>query len=647
MAKNTDRPLHKYEEGVENILGVLHIDRGFKTAMENQERDGKDFEAAIDLIECENTEGEYDWNSDLGLTDYLSIYMTQMAMDASQLFSTRDYSDVYLEDGSPESIAKSAAAKECINRTLNQRHIQYFQKAMRAQAIRRLGRNVVFRCWWDRRDSPFVTGFEKRVEIMRDDFGNRIPEERFYPVEENLPVIDRFNLDVIDPRNVAASPEYTYTLQEKRAVYIRFEKTLYELKAEAETHGYFNLDVLEKLTPPDETEAQRVAKQSDTETQESAISDKPNKPYDIVAIYAKDYVVVTKRDDITGEPLEADPGYDNFGKVKEKAELQEVCISFAQSGTTNVLIQYHLTPYVSVSGEPYRPLVRGLCFIHPTRDGGMGEGKIARGLQSGINDTFNVSNDRVKFATLPVIVTEGYSMDEEEQHDFYPGAQLRVPPGGKITDLKIRDDIDGAINQISMLKNNMQSVFAVYPTTMGNLPTESSTTATAIVGAETRTSARTNFASLTAEHTLWTELYWMILQMTAKFAHPETGKKLMGNKVYDFDPNADYIYKPITQTIETESSKNNKVKILQSTLGYVVQIPNPNTAKLVNKMLAKMFTLMGDEYEDFKDSLLDETAPMVPPTAGGQSTPMQTPSSNQNAVPMTSTEQAVRGARYG
>ena len=636
----------RIEKGVQNILAVLHIDNGFKTAMQNQEQDNKDFDAAIDLIECERTGGDYDWQSDLFLPEYLAIYLTQMSLDASQLFMTRDYADVYLEDGTPESVKKSLASKECINRTLNARHVHHFQKAMRAQAIRRLGRNVVLRCWWDRRDSPFITGFEKKTVVEQDEFGNLIPVDQYHPVEEDLPVIDRFNYDVIDPRNVATTPEYTYTLQEKRAVYVRFEKTLQELQADSETHGYINLDELEKLTPPNETQAQASSKRSDAETAEADVSNQPNKPYDVVAVYSKDWVVVTKRDPITDEPLEATPGYDNFGKVKEKAELQEVCMAFAQSGTTNVLIQYHLTPYVSVSGEPYRPLIRGVCFTHPTRDGGMGEGKMARELSSAINDTFNISNDRVKLATMPVIVTERYG-DEDEEYDIYPGANLKVNPGGKIDSLKISDDVIGAINQISMLKNGLQQALAVYPTTMGNLPSESSTTATAIVGAESRTSARSNFSSLTGEHTLWTELYWMILQMTGKFAHPETGKKLMGDKVYDFDPNADYIYKPITQTIETESSKSNKIKMLQSTLGYIAQIPNPNTPKLINKMLSKMFILLGDEYEDFKGALLDEQVPIMQPGGNGQATPMETPMSNQSGVPMTSTEQAVRGARYG
>lgn len=636
----------RIEKGVQNILAVLHIDNGFKTAMQNQEQDNKDFDAAIDLIECERTGGDYDWQSDLFLPEYLAIYLTQMSLDASQLFMTRDYADVYLEDGTPESVKKSLASKECINRTLNARHVHHFQKAMRAQAIRRLGRNVVLRCWWDRRDSPFITGFEKKTVVEQDEFGNLIPVDQYHPVEEDLPVIDRFNYDVIDPRNVATTPEYTYTLQEKRAVYVRFEKTLQELQADSETHGYINLDELEKLTPPNETQAQASSKRSDAETAEADVSNQPNKPYDVVAVYSKDWVVVTKRDPITDEPLEATPGYDNFGKVKEKAELQEVCMAFAQSGTTNVLIQYHLTPYVSVSGEPYRPLIRGVCFTHPTRDGGMGEGKMARELSSAINDTFNISNDRVKLATMPVIVTERYG-DEDEEYDIYPGANLKVNPGGKIDSLKISDNVIGAINQISMLKNGLQQALAVYPTTMGNLPSESSTTATAIVGAESRTSARSNFSSLTGEHTLWTELYWMILQMTGKFAHPETGKKLMGDKVYDFDPNADYIYKPITQTIETESSKSNKIKMLQSTLGYIAQIPNPNTPKLINKMLSKMFILLGDEYEDFKGALLDEQVPIMQPGGNGQATPMETPMSNQSGVPMTSTEQAVRGARYG
>jgi hypothetical protein len=242
---------HKFDKKVEEQLAKVCIDEEFFTAKSNSESEHREFEEALSLIELGDTGEEYDWHSDVHLPEYLSIYLTQASTDAATYFQTRDYVETYLQEGSPESRAKADAAKECINRTLNQKHLFWFQKYMRSQAIRRLYKQVVWRCWWEREDYEAVTGF--RPDLVDEDFDVygepvtnpeiQIPakKEVQVPIKEMKPKIDRFNCDVLDPRNVFTSDEYTYTLQQKRYVYIRSEKTEDQFRDEEEQYGFFNL----------------------------------------------------------------------------------------------------------------------------------------------------------------------------------------------------------------------------------------------------------------------------------------------------------------------------------------------------------------------------------------------------------------------
>ena len=631
---------------VEDVLAKICVDQEFATAQGNTTQDAENFEAALDMIELNGSGEEYSWHSDYYLPEYLSIFLTQMSGDAAQYFQTRDYVDAYLEDGSDESRAKAAAAKECINRTLNQRHVYHYQKYMRAQGIRRMFKNVVLRCWWEREDAPAVTGFTTRLveDEMMPGAMKEVKEARIEP----MPVVDRFNYDVIDPRNVFTSTEYAYTMQDKRHIYVMCEKNLSSLKSEADTYGYFNLDKLGEHDPPSETQVSKNSFNADNEAVPTPTTKKKSdKPYDVLYGYKKDWVIVTRRDDTTNEPLEAKPGYDEFGEVMEKAELEEVCFAFAlPDRNTKVLIQWHLTPYVDTTGRPYRPLLRGLCFIHPTKDGGIGEAGIAKELQGAINDNFNISNDRVMLATIPVLKGNKYALEDNDTIEFAPGNVMQLFNKDDLDEFKIRDDITGSLNQSAVLKKGMQQALATYGPQMGDTPAVASTTATAVADAATHATTRGNYSSLTAEYTMWCELYWMILQMTSKFAHPSTGEKLMGDKVYDFDPNGDYIYKPLTQAIETEASKAAKVKTIISMLGYVAPIQNRKIANLVNLMLTRIFETYGDEYEDFKDALLEEDGQPLQPT-GNQGAPAEMAVSNQNNMAITPSEMRARGDASG
>lgn len=643
----------KFGDALDGTLKSIFIDGELNVVRGNSTENNNDFEAMLDIIGCERTEGEYDWHSDSFFPVYPAIYLTQSSLDASQLSMTRDYSDVFLQDGSPKAKKAAAAAKELINRTLNQRHLHYFQKYMRAQAIRRLSNNgVVWRCWWERKDEPVVTGFKSTpVEDSVDVYGQpmtdrsvQVPamKNMMKPVVENEPLFDRFNCDVIDPRNVFMSDEYTYSIQDKQFVYLRFEKTLDQLKEEEDQHGYINLDLLEKVDPPAETDTSKESFNKDAGGQKSK-NNASGVTFDIIERYGKGWVVVTKRDPVTGMPLKAEPGYDEFGKKKDKAELQEICVAWAKSADNYTLIRHQLTAYVDTRGNPYRPLVRGLCYVHPSKDGGMGDGPVAREAQVSINDTLNMSNDRVRLATFPVIKVNAYDAEESESvYEFRPGHRMELSDIRNAEEFHVSSDVSGAMAQMGVFTNLLHQGIGIYPPQMGDSP-GGDITATATAASGAHANIRSAYQSLTAEHTMLTELYWLILQMTGKFAHPKTGEYLMGDKMYDFDPNADYFYKPVTSAIEPESSKFQRRKDLTTIFGYVAQVPNPGTPKLLNLLLRKFFESMGDEYEEFASQLLDPNAPMEPPTQGGIAGGVQPePVSNQTGMPMSPMEQSAR-----
>lgn len=613
--------MSKFGEQVENWLSKVVIDAEYRTAQRNQLYDKHDFESYIDMFDAEHTDREYEWMSDIFIPEFPTQMLTQSAIDVSQYFSTRDFVDVYIEDGDEQAKLSAAATKELINRTLNRRELFHYMKYIRAKNINHLLGHVDLKCWWEQES-------ETEYDI---DGHNQIVDEY------EIVVKDHFNYEVLDPRNVFTDNMYAYSMQQRQWVIVRGEKSLTDLRAQKDQFDYFNLDTLKKLSEnkrPEKTETFQETVEEGIENYE--IPQNTSSPkFDILERYGKFWVVNDKKGN-------AFPGIDSNGRVKENAYKAEVCMSFAISGSTRTLIQFHHTKYIDADGNPYRPLIRGLCYIHPTRDGGMGDGKYSKELQVGLNDTFNVSNDRTMLTTMPTMKGKAYAVEDTDTVRIQPNHMIELNDPKDIEEMVFQDNTTAALNQIAYLTQKMNQATSIFPTTMGATPQAASTTATAIAGADQRTNQRTNYKSFTFEYTALTELYWMIQQMTWAFAKPETGFKLMGDKVFDFDPMLAYTYKPLSQSIETESSKQAKIQNLNTILGYVANIEHPDKINLINRIVGKIFTLMGDEYSDFADALMNPAKPAGPPTdqPPGPQSPGQT--SNQYGVQQQSMEQLVR-----
>lgn len=619
-------------------------------------QDISDFEAVLDLLECKRTEKNYDWLSDTFYPKYPAIVLTESSQWANQYFGSRDFVDVYLEGDGPDDKTKCLLVKRLLNKTLNRKGLYHYHKYMRARTINATAGVVYAVCGWNQVLKETVVGYQKVPDggVAMLPTGIEVPTFRDQEVTEDQPLQDWFDYEVFDPRNVRTDNTYCYSIQQKEYILFRSEESYESLVEKEQSHGYINLDkVLDAI--------KGGSGKSETETSKDSYNkddnrDKPEttvgKKGDLITRYGLMWAVVKTRDEF-GNPMDVEYGFDDLGEKKEKAELIEGISAMFYVGGKQVLVRFQATPFIDSYGNPFKPILRGLCYIHPTKDTGMSDGKYARESQVALNDTINMSNDRVKLATLPVFVGDKYACEDNDE--IYMEPEHIIPMEGgpdKIRELQIRDNIGGALEQANLFIQGMQDVTAVFPNTMGDVGA-ASTTATAVAGADMRSNTRANYKALTFEYTFLCDLYWMILQMSYRFMHPMTALKLLGQEgVMVFDPSSDYTYQPVTSNIEQEHGKMRKLQVIDQMLGRVANIPNPKTPMLINKLMSKAFELLGADYQDFRDALLDDgpTGQMAAMGATNPGTPAGGPpidmASNQMGIPASSPEMMTR-ATYG
>ena len=265
--------------------------------------------------------------------------LTQSSIDVEQYFQTRDFVEVYVQDESDEAVKAAEAEQELQNRTLNRRDLFHFQKYVRAKNINHLNGHVDFKCWW-----------EQEIEYDYDEQGKEI----------EIIKKDGFNYQVLDPRNVLTSVEYAYSLREKEWVIIRDEVLMWQLDDEKERKGYFGLESLETDMGGDETlktETHTRTVESDRGITQSHAKNLTGVRLDRYERYGKYWVME-----------DGSPGIDEYGEVKDGAAFEEMIMTFVKAGGTKKLIGFHTAQeagYVDVSGNTYRPLIKGLMLYSP------------------------------------------------------------------------------------------------------------------------------------------------------------------------------------------------------------------------------------------------------------------------------------------
>ena len=636
------------KEQVQNAVASLVVDSEYATAKRNMDVEISRFESLIDQLECSRMEKDYDWMSDYYLPVMNSIFHTERAGEVAQYFPTRDFVDVKLDSDSPEDKIHSDAAKICVNKTLNRRNLYYYQKFVRHRSINSLFGQAYKVCWWE---------YEERTDELQTKDAKGKPTA----VTRKRILKDQFNFDVVDPRNVFTDNKYTYSIQEKDWVIIRSEGSYEELKAQEKTHGYINLDKVKEALSPKKSKGRAKATETNTakesydkEGDNLFIADTAIQRFDLLNRYGKFWAVVREIDENEGFPTEAEIGMNEDGSFKENAELVEAIITFAIIGNERIMIRFAPTPFVDSNGEPFKPIVRSLCYVHPTKDGGLGDGQHMREMQIVLNDNVNMAADRTKLATLPTFIGQDLAMEDSiDDVYFEPEHVIRVPDiNASIRELKITDNISGAIQQNQMITGAMYQVMGIFPPQMGGLPDKASTTATAVAGSEANKNTRASYKSLTYEFTDLTEFYGLILQMSWRFMKTSTALKLFGpelaHKIGKRWADENYTYTPLSSNIEAEYSKFKKAQHLDQAIGRLSGLAKgvPKVIPLIAYMTGKQIDyLVGDDDPMIK-KMVDEFAKSEFSEEGKQPNQVADQpdgaTSNQTGAPISPQEQAAR-----
>ncbi len=504
----------RYSEEETKALASQIIDGEYVVGQSNNNIPDADYLDYLDMFDCERTEKNYDWMSDIYMPEFLSQMLTQSAIEAGLYFKTHDFVEVYVGNDDEMSIRSAKVNKDLINNTLNRRDLWFYQKYMRAVNMKNICGVTYFRCWWEQETTEEKAGTEQVPErVGSDPEGNSVERMVEQDVMQEVVLKDHFNFDVIDPRDVFTDPSYTYSLQEKKWIILRFNATIDELETNADTMEYFNLDKLKEVrTPPkagakgDKTTHHGLDNKIDAPTT-------PLKNWTILQRLGKHWVMVKERDE-RGNITDVKCGIDTNGKKKKVAELHEMVITFAVNDYNRVLIGYNPSRCIDARGNPYRPITRALCYIHPAKDDGMGDGKCLKELQVGINDTLNMENDRTKLHTIPIMQGNQHDITDNESLEWKPGAFWQTESGNVLTEVQVGGDVNGALNQILMYKNAMQQASGISAETQSKLAAPT-TTATATANQAQRSDTRSNYRTLTMENTGLSDLYWFITHMAA------------------------------------------------------------------------------------------------------------------------------------
>ena len=646
------------EDPIEKRIASIVVDSEYAIAKSDKDVPISEYESLLDMLECRRNEKDYDWMSDNFIPEMNSIHLTDCSQWANQYFQTRDFVEVKLDGETPEQKLQASGAKKLINKTLNNRDVYYYQKYIRLRSINSLVGEVWILARWEQDIKTFMTKKAISVRTGKDIYGQPLTSDDQIPEmvqeEREVPTYsltkDQWNFDVLDPRNVFTDNKYCYSAQQKDWITLLYEGNLADLKANEEREGYFNLDKVEKeLKGATETETSKSSYNKDDRRR--YIDDTPVKNFDMIDRYGKFWAI--PKDNNGQYPEEAEPGIDNQGKPLEDAELLEMIITFVLIGSKKIMVRFRPTDCIDSEGNPFKPIARGLCYIHPANDSGLSDGKNMRELQISINDTYNINSDRVKLATLPTFIGRKYALEDNSSVYIEPEHIIEVEdPHNDLIELKISDNIQGGIQQLNMLTAKMQQVTSIYPTTMGGLPDKAGTTATAVAGGENKANARANYKSLTSEYTVLSEIYWLILQMSFRFMKTETALKMMNEEeAKAFKPNLNYTYTPVSTNIESEYNKNKKIQNYDQTIGRLSGLVEglPELIPIIAHIVGRQLVLQGDEFQEI-GTMIEKLTKAKFQNKDGKGGPEQPKdmkdeaTSNEQGLPMSQQE---KGAREG
>jgi hypothetical protein len=622
-------------------------------AIRNTDKVEKEFEEYYNMIHGIREKKGNDWESDIYLPEFLSRLLTQIGNFCAQYFASTDYVDTALDSDDPKDVAEAKASKKLLNTILNDKYTYYYAKVVRTMMyVFTCGYGVIKGGYDQQVDKEFshnkqTSEFMKDEEtggILADDgtayldptVQKPVIETKEEPVYKDVTKRDMPTFDVYPIQNVYMSPEYCYSLNDKKYVIFEAEQTLGELKADAVKLGYFNLNLLEEEDPTGSLGEKTYNKDGDL------IESKNVEKVFVIEERWGNFWYKESGEDIV-------PGFNDRGEFDKDAILGECIITSVKNRSKDkpwVVIRFQKSPHTR------RPMARFLCYVDMINDNGFGDGEINRELQRAINDNYNLMNYRTKLAITPAFKGKRFS-GLDENIKITPEKTIMVENLEDLQEFKIQDNIQGGVIHQNLLSSRMDYVMATSPQTMGQ---QGDRAETATVGniINQRANVRIGMKSMNLEFIGFTEFYDMLLTLCNDFMLPSTLEELIGDNAQYYNPKRKDKFRPVSQALETDESKQFKIKAWQGIMQMAGSVPNPKTPVVLNYAMGQILELMGGSFSHFKRFMYEEdpeTNLLYTLATGAKSMPSPpaapnpgAPSQNQQGTPQPPAEQATRAA---
>ena len=639
------------------LLG--HLTTELEIAKKNNEKVNSDFKTFYNMVHAIRNSKPNEWESDISLPEYLSRLLTQIGNFCAQYFSSTDYVEADIDSDDPVDVAESKAAKTLLNVLLKDPDAYYYHKVVRLI-------NYVFNCGYgivkggyEQRLKQVISHYDQKSEFVIDPLtGEYVAEDGTpyndpliqrplmqsteIPVYKDEVIVDRPVFDIYPNQCVYQSPEYAYSLNDKEYVIFETEKTLSQLKDEADWMGYFNLDFLDEEEP----EGQRGEK---TYNQEGEQHEQPQPPEKTFLLYERWGKYPAKENPEAKKEIDRYvPAIDEQGKFDPKAELTECIIHYIQGREKDA--PQHVIGFRK-SRHTRRPMVKFLCYVDMVDDNGFGDGKVNRELQIAADDNYNLMNFRTKLAITPAFKGKRFS-GVPEQVKISPEKVTMLENMGDLEQWIIDDNIQGGIFHHNLLSSRMDYSMATSAQTMG-APADRAETATVGNIQNQRANIRIGMKSMNIEFIGMAEFYRMKLTLCNDFMLPETLENLIGKELAAaYNPQRKDKFRPVSQALETDESKQFKIKTWQGIMQMAATVPNPKTPQVLNYAFGQILELMGGSFKAFKRFMFEEDPQSVllyqlATGAAGQATPPSpvspgAPPQNQTGMLQGQAEQQTR-----
>uniref|UniRef100_A0A6M3KAX1 Portal protein n=1 Tax=viral metagenome TaxID=1070528 RepID=A0A6M3KAX1_9ZZZZ len=645
------------EERIQKAL-LDHLSTELDVAKKNNEKVNENFKTVYNMIHSIRNRKPNEWESDISLPEFLSRLITKIGGFCTQYFASTDYVENDLESDDPKDIAEAKAAKKLLNILLKDPDAYYYHKIVRLITFVFSSGYGIIKGGYSQRVEQVISHMNQKSELAVDpDTGDYLADDgmpfrdptvqraKFNTIEEPVYkdqiMIDKPTFDVYPNQSVYMSPEYCYSLNDKEYVIFETEKKLSQLRGEASEMGYFNLDFLDDETP----EGQRGEK---TYNEEGKLKEQPQPPEKTFVEYERWGTYPARQEDDRYVPA-----IDAQGKFEEGAELVECVIHYIQDREKDT--PRHIIGFRK-SKHTRRPMVKFLCYVDMVDDNGIGDGEINRELQIAVDDNFNIGAYRTTMAAMPSFKGKKFSGVPEK---VKTGPQ-HVTMLENMNDLEqwiIADNPQGTGYQHNLLCTRMDFAMATSPQT-GGMPADRAETATVGAINNQRQNIRSGMVNMNLNFIGFNEFYRMLLTLCNDFMLPETLNDLLGKEVaMEYKPKRKDRFRPTSQALENDESKQFNIKTLQGLWGMTAPIQNPNTPKVLNMIWAGIVDLMGTQHAALKSVMFEDDPETVllyqlatgskgtgTPPAGPQAAP---PMSNQQGTPQRQPEQQMRSAANG